>query len=184
MCALSVSLYSQTRKYEIEHWSRSSKTINRSSDSFQINHVTLKRRDSSKWWNLFESCALTTHCQQYGHVILVSCYPVLTPVSWPYCEYPMWIYHGAWNTPPFLLIVSPTPHVQSVDAYVCQLSIMRQPNKKRLTIFYEYGALSHTGKARRSPAITIDKQKTLTINWDSPMLIRLFCNCWNSGGRE
>ena len=28
------------RKYEIEHWSRSSKTINWSADSFQINHVT------------------------------------------------------------------------------------------------------------------------------------------------
>ena len=35
MCALSVFLCSRARKYEIEHWSRSSKAINWSADSFQ-----------------------------------------------------------------------------------------------------------------------------------------------------
>ena len=59
------------RKYEIEHWSRSSKTINWSADSFQINHVT------SMSWHMSPRC---------GHGILVSGYPVLTAVSWPYCE--------------------------------------------------------------------------------------------------
>ena len=38
--ALSVFLCSQARKYEIEHRSRSSKTIIWSADSFQINNVT------------------------------------------------------------------------------------------------------------------------------------------------
>ena len=49
------------RKYEIEHWSRSSKTINWSADSFQINHVT------SMSWHM---------SPRYGHVKLVSGYPV------------------------------------------------------------------------------------------------------------
>ena len=52
----------------------------------------------------------------------------------------------AWDTPPFLLIVSPTLRVQSVDEYV--RTYVRSvnhvtTNEKRLTIFYEYGALSH-----------------------------------------
>ena len=63
----------------------------------------------------------------------------------------------AWDTPPFLLIVSPTPPLQSVDAFVCTYarSIRWQPNEKRLTIFHEYGALSHAHfalRARGSPA--------------------------------
>ena len=72
-CALKLA-----RKYEIEHWSRSSKTINWSADRFQINHVT------SMSWHM---------SPRYGHVILVSGYPVLTAVNWlspgPYCKCPM-----------------------------------------------------------------------------------------------
>ena len=62
------------RKYETEHWSRSSKIINWSADSFQINHVT------SISWHM---------SPRYGHGILVSDYPVLAAVNWPYCECPM-----------------------------------------------------------------------------------------------
>ena len=96
------------RKYETEHWSRSSKIINWSADSFQINHVT------SMSWHMSPRC---------GHGILVSGYPVLTAVSWPYCECNVQckrcgLAKTAWDTPPFLLIVSLTPPVQSVDAYV------------------------------------------------------------------
>ena len=59
---------------------------------------------------------------RYGHVIHFSGYPVLTTVK-PYCECPVTIKdvdlpRHAWDTPPFLLTVSPTPPVQSVDAYV------------------------------------------------------------------
>ena len=68
-CALKLA-----RKYEIEHWSRSSKTINWSADSFQINHVT------SMSWHMNP---------RYGHGILFSGYPVLTAVNWPYCECPI-----------------------------------------------------------------------------------------------
>ena len=59
------------RKYEIEHWSRASKTVNWSADRFKTNHVT------SMSWHI---------SPRYGHVIMVSGYPVLTSVNWPYCE--------------------------------------------------------------------------------------------------
>ena len=63
----------------------------------------------------------------------------------------------AWDTPPFLLIVSPTPPVQSVDAYVRTLGQSRDnQTKKRLTIFFEYGALS--------PAIILKIQITKRSN--------------------
>ena len=64
----------------------------------------------------------------------------------------------AWDTPPFLLIVSPTPPVQSVDAYVRTYarSVTWQPNEKRLTIFHEYGALSHARFARAGAPLKKD----------------------------
>ena len=76
------------KKYEIEHWSRSSKTINWSADSFQINHVT-----SMSWHT----------SPRYGHVILVSGYPILTAVNWPFCEcqiYKMFTCQDTPETPP------------------------------------------------------------------------------------
>ena len=49
----------------------------------------------------------------------------------------------AWDTPPFLLIVYPTPPVQSVDAYVRTLGQSRDnETKSGWPYFYEYGALS------------------------------------------
>ena len=59
------------KKYEIEYCLRSSKTINWSADSFQINYVT------SMSWQM---------SPRYGHGILVSGYPVLTAVNWLYSE--------------------------------------------------------------------------------------------------
>ena len=93
-CALKLA-----RKYEIEHW-----TINGSADSFQINHLT------SMSWHM---------SPRYGHVILVSVYPVLTAVSWPFSEcliYKMWTCQDTPETPPpSLLVVSPTPPLQSMS---------------------------------------------------------------------
>ena len=122
------------RKYETEHWSRFSKIINWSADSFQINHVT------SMSWHM---------SPRYGHGILVCGYPVLTAVNWP-----LWMSNvkdvdlarHAWDTPPFLLIVSPTPIRKRVRTYA--RSITWQPKEKRLTIIYGYGALSHVRFAR------------------------------------
>ena len=64
----------------------------------------------------------------------------------------MWICQ---DTPPFLLIVSPTPPVQSVDVYVrTQVGSVNHVTTKgkRLTIFYEYGAVARALRARGSPA--------------------------------
>ena len=88
-CALKLA-----RKYEIEHWSRSSKAINWSADSFQKKQVT------SMSWHM---------SLRYGYAILVSGYPVLTAVNWPFYEcpiYKMWTCQDtpetpfAWDTPP------------------------------------------------------------------------------------
>ena len=150
-------------KYEIEHWSLPSKTVNWSADNFQINHVT-----SMSWHRSL----------RYGHVILLSGYPVLTAVNWPFCECAIIqdvdLPRHAWDALSSLLIVSPTPPLQSVDA--CAPSIPWQPNEKRLTIFYEYGALSHARFARMSPAIEMimyitQSKKEDNIAWEDNMQI-------------
>ena len=79
----------------------------------------------------------------------------------------------AWDTPPFLLIVSPTPPVQSVAAYVRTYarSTTWQPNEKRLTIIYEYGALSHARFARAGAPLkqTNPKQMALLTSDGKPL---------------
>ena len=64
------------------------------------------------------------------------------------------------NTPPSLLIVSPTLPLQSVDAYVRTLG---QPNEKKLTIFYEYGALSHQYNKLFKNLLIIHKHVSLSL---------------------
>ena len=138
MRALPVFLCSQTSlKYETEHCWWSGKTINWSADSFQINHV------ASMSWHM---------SPRYGHGILVSGYPVMTAVNWPYCEFIVNVLYkrcGLAKTrlrhPSLPFDSLPTPPVQSVDAYVRTYarSITWQPKEKRLTIIYGYGALSH-----------------------------------------
>ena len=69
-CALKLS-----RKYENEHWSWSSETMN------------------SMSWHM---------SPQYGHMIVVSGYPVLTAVNCPFCEFPiykMWTCKDTPDTP-------------------------------------------------------------------------------------
>ena len=97
----------QAKKYEIEYCSRSSETINWSANSFQINHVTsmswknepaIWSWDTGQWLSCFGSCQLTILWIAYIKDEDLPTHP--------------------WDTPPFLLIVSPTLPVQSVDAYV------------------------------------------------------------------
>ena len=128
-CALKLA-----RKYEIEHWSRSSKTINWSADSFQINHVT------SMSWHM---------SPRYVHVILVSGYPVLTAVNWPFCECPIYKMWTCQDTPPSLLIVFPTPPLQSVDAYERTLGQSLDNQTKR---GWPYSMSMRLCRARGSPA--------------------------------
>ena len=125
-CALKLA-----RKYEIEHWLRSSKTIYWSADSFQINHVTSMSWHISPW---------------YRHVILVSGYPVLTAVNWPFCECPICKIWTCQITPETPLPYPTLTICRRVRTYAW--SITWQPNEKRLTIFYEYEALSQARFAR------------------------------------
>ena len=124
------------RKYEIEHWSRSSKTINSSADSFKkkhhLNELThepeISSCDTGQWLSCFGICPLT--------------------ILWMSNVKDVDLRRHAWGTPPFLLIVSPTPPVQSVGEYVRSISHVTT-KRKRLTIFYDYGALSHA-RAKRA----------------------------------
>ena len=100
-------------KYEIEHWSRSIKTINWSADSFQIkNHVTSMSwhmrsvsetisceltHEIGQWLSCFDSCQLTQFWMSK-----------IKDVDLP-------------RHPSLPLIVSPTPPVQSLDAYIRML---------------------------------------------------------------
>ena len=95
-CALKLA-----RKYEIEHWSWGSKTINWSVDNFQINHVT------SMSWHM---------SPQFGHVILISGYPVLTAVNWPFCECPTYKMWTCQDTPDSLPYPTLTICRQSITA--------------------------------------------------------------------
>ena len=125
------------KKYEIEHCSRSGKTNNWSADSFQINHVT------SLSWHM---------SPRYGHGILVSGYPVLT-ASIDHIVNVLTKRCGLARTPlrhpslPFDSLPYPTRKIcRRVRTYA--RSITWQPNEKRLTIFHEYGDLSHAHFAR------------------------------------
>ena len=117
------------RKYEIEHWSWSSKTINWSADSFKkkrhLNDLThepaISSCDTGQWLSCFDICQLT--------------------ILWMSNVKDVDLRRRAWETPP----------VQSVGEYVRTYvrSISHVTTKrKRLTIFYEYGALSHAPAKR------------------------------------
>ena len=64
--------------------------------------------DTGQWLSCFDSCQLT--------------------ILWMSNIKDLDLPRHAWDIPPFLLIVSPTPSVQSVDAYA--RSITWQPNEK------------------------------------------------------
>ena len=88
---------------------------------------------------------------QYGHVMLVNGYPVLTAANRPYCECPikeMWICQGI----PFLLLVSPTPPVQSIDKYVRSINHVTTKRKEVDLILSVWGSVrgSLAKKARQS----------------------------------
>ena len=140
-CALKLS-----RKYENEHWSWSSETMNSSADSFQLDELTREppiwSYDSGQWLSCFDSCQLS--------------------ILWISNIQDVDLQRHAWHTPPSLLIVSTTPPLQFVDAYVRTYvrSITWQPNEQRLTIFYEYGARSTRG----SPANALLLYKSTSLD--------------------
>ena len=78
----------------------------------------------------------------------------------------MWIWRHAWDTPPFLLIVSPTLPVQSVDAYVRtyirtyvrSVSHVTTKRKEVDHIPWVWGSVPRALRARGSPAKNSDKR--------------------------
>ena len=128
------------KKIEIEHWSRCIKTINWWADSFQIYHVTSMSRFTTDlmWVDTWDrSVAILFWQLSIDHIL---------NVKYKRCGFAK----THLRYPSLLLILSPTPPVQSVDAYVRTYarSITWQPNEKMLAIFYKYGALSQASFAR------------------------------------
>jgi len=135
VCIISFSCAPKlARKQEIEHCSRSSKTINWSADSFQACHLdqlthepAIWSWDTGQWLSCFDSCQLTILWMSY-----------IKDVDLP---------RHARDTPSFLFIASPTPPVESVDAYVRTLSQSRD-------IFqYVWGSVPRALRGCGSPAI-------------------------------
>ena len=91
----------------------SSKTINWSANSFQMNHVT------SMSWHM---------SPRYGHVKLFSGHPVSTTVIWPYCECDLSrpIYRSFDSLP-----CNPTRAIcRRVRAYVCSVNHVTTKGKE------------------------------------------------------
>ena len=113
----------------IEHCSRSSKTINWSADSFQINHVTS---------SCFDSCQLTILWVSYIKDEDLPRHPG--------------------DTPPFLLIVSPTRTrtiCRRVRTYVRWVSHVTTKRKEVDHIPWVWGSVPRALRAGGSPAIII-----------------------------
>ena len=127
----------------IEHCSRSSKTINWSADSFQINqsrHLdeltdepAIWSWGTCQWLSCFDSCQLT--------ILRVS---YIKDEDLP---------RHAWDTPLFLLIVSPTLPVQSVEAYVRSVSHVATKRKEVDHIPAVWVSVLRALRASGSPAI-------------------------------
>ena len=140
MCALSVFLCSQISYLESMRLNIdcdlvkqlvSGQLPNKSRHLDELTHEpSIWQCDTGQWLTCFDSCQLT--------------------ILWMANIKDMGFPRHTWDTPPFLLIVSPTLPVQSVDAYVRTnaRSVTWQPNEKRLTVFYEYGAPSNARFAR------------------------------------
>ena len=135
-CALKLA-----RKFEIEHWSRSSKAINWSADSFhktcQVDELThdpaIWSWDTGQWLSCFNSCQLTILWLSY-----------IKDVDFP---------RHTWDTPPFFSIASPTPPVQSVDVYVRTYarSITWQPNERGWPYSMSMGLCPRRASRAREP---------------------------------
>ena len=150
MCALSVFLCSQISYLESTRLNIDCELVKQlisgqlPSKSRHLDELTheppIWQWDTGQWLSCFDSCQLT--------------------ILWMANIKDMGLPRHTWDTPPFLLIVSPNLPVQSVDAYVCTYarSVTWQPNEKRLTIFYEYGALSHARFAREGSPLLRNRQ--------------------------
>ena len=88
--------------------------------------------DTSQWLSCFDSCQLT--------------------ILWMANVKDVDLPRHAWDTPPILLIASPTPPVQSVDAYVRSVSHVTTKRKEVDHIPWVWGSVPRALRARGSPA--------------------------------
>ena len=115
---------------------------NKSRHLDELTHeLSIWQCDIGQWLSCFDSCQMT--------------------ILWMANIKDMDLPRHTWDTPPFLWIVSPPLPVQSVDAFVRTYarSVTWQPNEKMLTIFYEYGALSHARFAREGAPLLLRENK-------------------------
>ena len=101
--------------------------------AIQIALIQYSGRWKYAWLSCFDSCQLTILWMSY-----------IKDEDLP---------RHAWDTPPFLLIVSPTPPVQSVDAYVRSVNHVTTKRKKVDHIPWVWGSVTRALRARGSPAI-------------------------------
>ena len=130
-CPICVSVFlcsdpKLAKKYEIEHCSRSSKTINWSADSFQINHVTrwvdTWARDMVMWYWSMAILFWQLSIDHFGNVQYTRCGLAKTRLRHP--------------SLPFDSLSYPTLTIcRRVRTYA--RSVTWQPNERRLTIFYD-----------------------------------------------
>ena len=121
--------------------SRFSKTINKSRHLNELTHEhTIWSWDTGQWLTCFDSCQLTILWMSY-----------IKDGDMP---------RHAWDTPPFLLIASPTLPVQSVDAcvrmyvrtYVRSVNHVTTKRKEFDHIPWVWGSVPRALRARGSPA--------------------------------
>ena len=128
-------------KYEIEHWSRSSKAINWLADSFQKNMsprwVETWARDMVTW---YLSVVILFWQLSIDNFVNVQLQDVDLP-------------RIAWDTSPSLLIVSPTLLLQSVDAYVRSVNHVTTNWKEVDHVLWVWVSFPCALRARWSPAI-------------------------------
>ena len=121
--------------------------------------------DTGQWLSCFDSCQLT--------------------ILWMANIKDMGLPRHTWDTPPFLLIVSPTLPVQSVDAYVRtyvrSVSDVTTKWKEVDHILWVWGSVPRALRARGSPAIISDhkRQHCRSKRWLSlkPELLWSYSQC-------
>ena len=112
---------------------------------------------------------------RYDYGIMVSGYPVLTAVNWPYCECPMlkmWTWQDTPETPslPFDSLPYPT---RTIRKRVRSVNHVTTKGKEVDHNLWVWGSVPRALRARGSPAII-----QLKINNACAWMKRFFCFCF------
>ena len=135
-CPICVSVFLSSdpklaRKYEIKHYRDLVKQLTgQRTASKQITSW-----DTGQWLSCFDSCQLT--------------------ILWMSNVKDVDLPRHAWDTPPLLLIVSPTPPLQSVDTYVRSVNHVTTKWKEVDHILWVWGSVPCALRARGCPTIIV-----------------------------